>query len=48
MAKAIGIVNRVDEIVVFHSLSEEDLRKILEIQLERLRTRLQNATSISS
>jgi len=33
-------LNRVDDIVVFHSLSEEDLKKILEIQLMRLRSRL--------
>jgi ATP-dependent Clp protease ATP-binding subunit ClpB len=33
-------LNRVDEIVVFHSLSEAELKKILEIQLERLRSRL--------
>ncbi|HEX7296228.1 MAG TPA: AAA family ATPase, partial [Pyrinomonadaceae bacterium] len=33
-------LNRVDEIVVFHSLTEEDLKKILQIQLERLRSRL--------
>jgi ATP-dependent Clp protease ATP-binding subunit ClpB len=33
-------LNRVDEIVVFHSLTEADLRKILHIQLERLRSRL--------
>jgi ATP-dependent Clp protease ATP-binding subunit ClpB len=33
-------LNRVDEIVVFHSLTEEDLKKILQIQLERLRARL--------
>jgi ATP-dependent Clp protease ATP-binding subunit ClpB len=33
-------LNRVDEIVVFHSLSEEDLKKILDIQLGRLRARL--------
>jgi ATP-dependent Clp protease ATP-binding subunit ClpB len=33
-------LNRVDEIVVFHSLTGEDLRKILQIQLERLRSRL--------
>jgi ATP-dependent Clp protease ATP-binding subunit ClpB len=33
-------LNRVDEIIVFHSLSEEDLKKIVEIQLERLRARL--------
>jgi ATP-dependent Clp protease ATP-binding subunit ClpB len=33
-------LNRVDEIVVFHSLTEEDLKKILQIQLQRLRARL--------
>lgn len=33
-------LNRVDEIVVFHSLTEADLKQILEIQLHRLRSRL--------
>jgi ATP-dependent Clp protease ATP-binding subunit ClpB len=33
-------LNRVDDIVVFHSLTEEDLKQILEIQLQRLRARL--------
>jgi len=33
-------LNRVDDIVVFHALSEEDLKKILDIQLNRLRARL--------
>jgi ATP-dependent Clp protease ATP-binding subunit ClpB len=33
-------LNRVDEIVVFHSLSREHLKQIVEIQLGRLRTRL--------
>ncbi|MBV9959404.1 MAG: ATP-dependent chaperone ClpB [Acidobacteria bacterium] len=33
-------LNRVDEIVVFHSLTEEDLKRILEVQLQRLRARL--------
>ena len=33
-------LNRVDEIIVFHSLTEEDLKQIVEIQLERLRERL--------
>jgi ATP-dependent Clp protease ATP-binding subunit ClpB len=33
-------LNRVDEIIVFHALSEEDLKKIVEIQLGRLRQRL--------
>ena len=33
-------LNRVDEIVVFHSLSREHLKEIVEIQLEHLRARL--------
>jgi ATP-dependent Clp protease ATP-binding subunit ClpB len=33
-------LNRIDEIVVFHSLSREQLKQIVEIQLERLRARL--------
>jgi ATP-dependent Clp protease ATP-binding subunit ClpB len=33
-------LNRVDEIIVFHALTEEDLKKIVDIQLERLRSRL--------
>jgi ATP-dependent Clp protease ATP-binding subunit ClpB len=33
-------LNRVDEIIVFHALSEEQLGEIIEIQLERLRARL--------
>ena len=33
-------LNRVDETIVFHSLSEEDLKKIVDIQLDRLRIRL--------
>jgi ATP-dependent Clp protease ATP-binding subunit ClpB len=33
-------LNRVDEIIVFHGLTEEDLKQIVEIQLERLRERL--------
>jgi ATP-dependent Clp protease ATP-binding subunit ClpB len=33
-------LNRVDEIVVFHSLTEEDLKRILDIQLNRVRNRL--------
>jgi ATP-dependent Clp protease ATP-binding subunit ClpB len=33
-------LNRVDEIVVFHPLSKEELSKIVEIQLGRLRERL--------
>ena len=33
-------LNRVDEIIVFHALSEEHLKQIVEIQLDRLRARL--------
>ena len=33
-------LNRVDEIIVFHALSEEHLMQIAEIQLGRVRTRL--------
>jgi len=33
-------LNRVDEIIVFHALTEEQLEEIVEIQLGRLRTRL--------
>jgi ATP-dependent Clp protease ATP-binding subunit ClpB len=33
-------LNRVDEMIVFHTLTEEDLEKIVDIQLERLRARL--------
>jgi ATP-dependent Clp protease ATP-binding subunit ClpB len=33
-------LNRVDEIIVFHALTEEHLHQIVEIQLERLRSRL--------
>ncbi|HEV2664106.1 MAG TPA: AAA family ATPase, partial [Blastocatellia bacterium] len=33
-------LNRVDEIIVFHALSEEHLKEIVEIQLGRLRRRL--------
>jgi ATP-dependent Clp protease ATP-binding subunit ClpB len=33
-------LNRVDEIIVFHTLTESDLTKIVEIQLGNLRARL--------
>ncbi|HEY9231306.1 MAG TPA: ATP-dependent chaperone ClpB [Blastocatellia bacterium] len=33
-------LNRVDEIIVFHALTKADLKKIIDIQLERLRGRL--------
>jgi ATP-dependent Clp protease ATP-binding subunit ClpB len=34
-------LNRVDEVIVFHSLTEEHLKKIVDIQLGRLRQRLE-------
>jgi len=34
-------LNRVDEVIVFHSLTEEHLKKIVDIQLSRLRQRLE-------
>ena len=34
-------LNRIDEMVVFHALSHEHLRRIVDIQLERLRQRLE-------
>src|SRR5262249_262989 len=33
-------LNRVDEVIVFHRLSEEHLKQIVDIQLDRLRQRL--------
>jgi ATP-dependent Clp protease ATP-binding subunit ClpB len=33
-------INRVDDIIRFRSLTEDDLRRIVEIQLEKLRQRL--------
>jgi ATP-dependent Clp protease ATP-binding subunit ClpB len=33
-------LNRVDEVIVFHRLTREDLRQIVDIQLEHVRTRL--------
>ncbi|HEY0383828.1 MAG TPA: ATP-dependent chaperone ClpB [Candidatus Elarobacter sp.] len=35
-------LNRVDEIVVFHKLTEEQLKAIVEIQLDRVRARLRD------
>jgi len=35
-------LNRVDEIIVFHALSEEHLKKIVDIQLDQLRKRLED------
>jgi len=34
-------LNRLDEIIVFHALAEDDLKKIVEIQLAGLRARLE-------
>jgi ATP-dependent Clp protease ATP-binding subunit ClpB len=34
-------LNRVDEVIVFHALSEKHLKQIVEIQLDRLRRRLE-------
>ena len=34
------LLNRIDEVVVFHQLKREDVGRIVEIQLTRLRTRL--------
>jgi len=33
-------LNRIDEIVIFHRLNQEDLRRIVDIQLQRLQERL--------
>src|SRR4029078_1479461 len=33
-------INRVDDIIRFRALTEDDLRRIVEIQLEKLRQRL--------
>ena len=41
-------LNRIDEIIVFHSLSREQLKQIVEMQLERLHTRLAERQSFSS
>jgi ATP-dependent Clp protease ATP-binding subunit ClpB len=35
-------LNRIDEIVVFHKLSEEQLKEIVDIQLDRVRARLRD------
>ncbi|HNR34904.1 MAG TPA: hypothetical protein PKO36_06970, partial [Candidatus Hydrogenedentes bacterium] len=34
-------LNRVDDIVVFHSLSREDIRRIVDVQIKRLSKRLE-------
>jgi ATP-dependent Clp protease ATP-binding subunit ClpB len=34
-------LNRVDEVIVFHALSQENLKKIVDIQLDRLQRRLE-------
>ncbi|MDB5041414.1 MAG: clpB [Candidatus Eremiobacteraeota bacterium] len=35
-------LNRIDEIVVFHALNEDELKQIVEIQLDRVRERLRD------
>ena len=35
-------LNRVDEIIIFHQLSREEIKEIVEIQIERLKARLQD------
>lgn len=35
-------LNRIDEIIVFHALNEEHLKKIIEIHLDRVRKRLED------
>jgi ATP-dependent Clp protease ATP-binding subunit ClpB len=35
-------LNRIDEIVVFHALSEDELKQIVDIQLDRVRERLRD------
>lgn len=35
-------LNRVDEIVVFHSLTKNELEKVVQIQIERLKERLKD------
>jgi ATP-dependent Clp protease ATP-binding subunit ClpB len=41
-------LNRIDEIVVFHRLSEEDIARIVDLQVEHLRGRLAERGSRSS
>jgi len=35
-------LNRIDEVIVFHGLTEEHLRRIIDLQLERLKARLKD------
>ncbi len=41
-------LNRIDEIVVFHPLTKPELRKIVDIQIEHLRKRLEDRKIVSS
>jgi ATP-dependent Clp protease ATP-binding subunit ClpA len=41
-------INRIDKIAVFHPLSESDLRKIVDLELADLETRLQHATGATN
>jgi len=34
-------LNRIDEIIIFHNLTREDIKKIVEIQMKHLKSRLQ-------
>ena len=35
------LLNRIDKVIVFHALTKKDIRKIIDLQIEELRTRLQ-------
>ena len=39
-------LNRLDEIIIFHPLSRDDLRKIVRLQVNRLATRVKNSAGI--
>ncbi|MFP4698528.1 MAG: ATP-dependent Clp protease ATP-binding subunit [Eubacteriales bacterium] len=41
------LLNRIDEIIVFHSLSREHIKQIVEIMIERLRKRMEQNTGIT-
>jgi ATP-dependent Clp protease ATP-binding subunit ClpB len=40
-------LNRLDEIIIFHSLSRDDIRKIVRLQLEKLAKRVQTSAGIA-
>ena len=35
-------INRIDEIVIFHKLTEDDIKKIIELMIEKVKIRLEN------